>query len=551
MKKYLSAVFAVAVFAVCCIVGINAYAATDISRAEVKLSSASSTYTGSQIKPSVESVTVDGVALSASDYTVSYKNNINAGTATVTVNGINEYSGTASAQFKINPRAISSATVESFYTYAGKTPSVSVKYNSKALKKGTDYTLSISNNAKAGKTASIVLTGKGNFTGTKKISKVVLPNTVSGFSSSNRTTTSFKLNFKSLSGEGVTGYKIYKCDSSGNNLKLYKTVTTNSATISGYEAGEYAYLKVRAYVTVSGKTYYGSYSSLYKTCAKPATVIINSVTKSSDNKKFTVKWKKAGCTGYEIQYTTDKNFKKNIKTVTVKDAKNVSKSISYSTKSTVYVRMRAYRQFTYNGSKKTVYGAYSSKISTSYSKVYATYTTNYVNNANRTTNLKLACKAINGTIVQPGQTFSFNKVVGQRTSAKGYKKATIFTGSTGTAQSVGGGICQVASTMFNAALIGNLGIVERHQHSQRVSYCPLGRDAAIYWGSEDFKFKNTTNYPIKIGATCANGKLTITYYVSRDVSPKKTTLKVTKSGKTYTLKRSVGGKVNYTCKSTY
>lgn len=551
MKKYLSTFLALAVLTVCCMISINAFAATDISQAEVKLSSASGTYTGSQIKPSVVSVTVDGIVLTADDYTVSYKNNINAGTATVSVTGVNEYSGTADAQFTIKPRAISSASVASFSAYAGKTPSLSVTYNAKTLKKGTDYTLSISNNSKAGKTASIVLTGKGNFTGTKKISKVVLPNKVSGFSSSNRTTTSFTLNFKSLSGEGVTGYKIYKCDSNGKNLKLFKTVKTNSCKITGYKAGEYAYLKVRAYVTVNGKTYYGNYSSLYKTCAKPATVTINSVTKSSNNKKLTVKWKKAACTGYQIQYTTDKNFKKNVKTVTVTGASTVSKSISISGNSKYYARVRAFRQFTYNGSKKTVYGAYSVKLSTSYSKVYATYTTNYVNNANRTTNLKLACKAINGTVVYPGQTFSFNNVVGKRTAAKGYKKATIFTGSTGTAQSVGGGICQVASTMFNAALIGNLGIVERHQHSQRVSYCPLGRDAAIYWGSEDFKFKNTTSYPIKIGAKCANGKLTITYYVSYDVSPKKVSLKVTKSGKTYTLKRSVGGKVNYTCKSTY
>jgi vancomycin resistance protein YoaR len=183
--------------------------------------------------------------------------------------------------------------------------------------------------------------------------------------------------------------------------------------------------------------------------------------------------------------------------------------------------------------------------------VYATYTTNYVNNANRTTNLKLACKAINGTIVYPGETFSFNEVVGKRTEAKGYKNATIFTGSTGTAQGVGGGICQVASTMFNTTLIANLGIVERYQHSQRVSYCPLGRDAAIYWGSEDFRFKNNTNYPIKISMKCADGKLTATYYVSSDVSPKKVKLTVTQSGKTFTLKRSVDGKVNYTCKSTY
>lgn len=551
MKKYLSTVLAVSVFALCCMMGINAYAAADISLADVQLSSGSEIYTGSQIKPDVVSVTVNDITLTADDYKVSYQNNINAGTATVLVTGVNGYSGTAAAQFTIKPRPVSGASVEPFYTYAGKTPKVTLTYNSATLKSETDYTLSISNNSKAGKTASIVITGKGNFTGTKKISKIVMPNTVTGFSSSNRKNTNFTLNWKTLSSEGVTGYAVYKCDSKGANVKHYKTVKSNSCTVSGYSAGEYVYLKVRAYVTVGDKNYYGPYSSVYKTTTKPATVTMQSVTKSKDNKKLTVKWKKAACTGYQIQYTTDKNFKKNVKTVTVSGSGTVSKTISISTKSTVYARVRAYRQFTYNGSKKTIYGSYSAKLSSNFSKVYATYTTNYVNNANRTTNLKLACQAINGTIVYPGETFSFNSVVGKRTAAKGYKPATIFTGGSGTAQSIGGGICQVASTMFNAALIGNLGIVERHQHSQKVSYCPLGRDAAIYWGSEDFKFKNTTSYPIKIGMKCADGKLTVTYYVSYDVSPKKVSLKVTKSGSTYTLKRTVDGKVNYTCKSKY
>jgi hypothetical protein len=551
MKRYISLFFTVAIFTVCCLVGINAYAATDIANAEIKLSSTTQTYTGSQIKPAVDSVTVDDVELNTTDYTVSYENNVNAGTATVVITGVGEYSGTATTEFTINPRSISSATVDSFKVYPNKKPTIKVKYNSKTLTSGKDYTYSISNNSKAGKKATVTITGKGNYSGTKKLSKIVYPNTVTGISSSDRKNTSFTLKWKSMSDDGVKGYKVYKCDSKGNNVKYYKTYSSNSGKIEGYSAGEYAYLKVRAYVTVDGKDYYGDYSKVYKTTTKPSKVTLNSVTKPSDKKTLKVKWKKVACTGYEIQYSTDKNFKKGVKTVTITGSSTTSKSISVSSKSTYYARVRAFRQFTYNGSKKTIYGSYSTKLSSSFSKVYATYTTNYVNNANRTTNLKLACKAINGTIVYPGETFSFNKVVGKRTSEKGYKPATIFTGGTGTAQSTGGGICQVASTMFNTTLIANLGISERHQHSQRVSYCPLGRDAAIYWGSEDFKFKNTTDYPIKISMKCADGKLTVTYYVSADVSPKKVDLKVTRSGNTFTLKRYVGGKVNYSCKSTY
>ena len=83
----------------------------------------------------------------------------------------------------------------------------------------------------------------------------------------------------------------------------------------------------------------------------------------------------------------------------------------------------------------------------------ATYYSYYVNNKDRTTNLKIASKKINGTIIQPGETFDFNKVVGSRTAAKGYKKAHVFTGKNSTTMGLAGGICQVASTVFNTALI--------------------------------------------------------------------------------------------------
>lgn len=129
--------------------------------------------------------------------------------------------------------------------------------------------------------------------------------------------------------------------------------------------------------------------------------------------------------------------------------------------------MRAYLSFP----NKVYNGSYSKVTSSSYSNLYASYSSKYVNNKNRTTNLRIASKAIDGTVIQPGQTFSFNKVVGKRTKSRGYKEAYVFSGS-GTVMGVGGGICQVASTMFNTALLANVSIVERHQHSQRVTYVP-------------------------------------------------------------------------------
>ena len=191
-------------------------------------------------------------------------------------------------------------------------------------------------------------------------------------------------------------------------------------------------------------------------------------------------------------------------------------------------------------------------IAAPYSNVYASYSTNYkASQTNRTTNLDIACKTINGTILKPGQTFSFNGTLGERTAAKGYKPATIFTGTTGTAQELGGGICQVASTMFNTALYGNVTINERHQHAQRVSYVPLGRDAGIYWGHKNFKFTNNTKYNIKIKTWISNGTLTAQLLTTEEVKPAKVELKVYRNGNNFTLKRYVNGEVNYTTKSNY
>ena len=111
-------------------------------------------------------------------------------------------------------------------------------------------------------------------------------------------------------------------------------------------------------------------------------VKISSVSKSTKGQKIVVKWNNVGATGYEIQYTTDKNFKKSVKTVTVEGGKSTSKTISVKSSKTYYARVRAFRRFKYNGSTKKVYGSWSSKLSTSYSKLYATYTTNYVSNKN-------------------------------------------------------------------------------------------------------------------------------------------------------------------------
>ncbi|MBR7060150.1 MAG: VanW family protein, partial [Eubacterium sp.] len=424
-------------------------------------------------------------------------------------------------------------------------------YDSRELKSGVDYKMSASNYDKAGvKSAKVVFEGLGNFKGTKTIYVNVYPNKVKSLKTKSRTPSSVELTWASQKNVGVSGYRVYICDKNGKNSSLYKTVSSNSCNVTGRKAGTYYYFYVIAIKTSGSTKVSGEASNVFKTCTKPSQVKVNFVTKSKDKKSLKIEWQKVNCTGYELEYSTDKNFKKGVKKVIINGASKTSKKVSIKkSDKTYYARVRAFRK--YNNGKTTVYGKRSAKISSSFSKLYASYTTNYVYNPPRTVNLKLACKAINGKIVYPGEVFSFNQTVGRRTEAKGYKEAYVFTGPTTHQMGVGGGVCQVASTMFNAALRANFGIVERHQHSQRVTYCPLGRDAAIYWGSEDFKFRNTTNYPIKIKMRCGDGSLTCSYYVCYNVSHKKVDLSVSRNGNRFTLKRKVGGKVNYTAYSTY
>lgn len=129
-------------------------------------------------------------------------------------------------------------------------------------------------------------------------------------------------------------------------------------------------------------------------------------------------------------------------------------------------------------------------------------------NINRATNIDIACEKINGTILEPGETFSFNKIVGERTAKNGFKEALIYNGGE-VDYGIGGGICQISSTLYNAVLKANLDIVERKNHSMTVSYLPVGQDAAVSYGSVDFKFTNSRTYPIKIVATANTGIITI------------------------------------------
>lgn len=136
--------------------------------------------------------------------------------------------------------------------------------------------------------------------------------------------------------------------------------------------------------------------------------------------------------------------------------------------------------------------------------VLGAYETQHTKDENRNNNLTLACAAINGLVLKPGDTFDFNQVVGKRTAEAGYKAADAYS-SGKTVKSIGGGVCQVSSTIYYCCLVADLEIVTRSPHSYVSSYMPMGTDATVSWGGPEFRFKNSTNYPIRIEAEVSDG----------------------------------------------
>lgn len=135
----------------------------------------------------------------------------------------------------------------------------------------------------------------------------------------------------------------------------------------------------------------------------------------------------------------------------------------------------------------------------------ASYSTTFsTRNTNRSTNIRLASQKVNGIVIMPGEIFSYNTTVGKRTAAAGYKSAAVYVGGEVT-NGIGGGICQVSSTLYNSVLLANLEIVARDNHCFNPGYVPVGRDATVSWGGPDFQFKNNRNYPIKIICTGTGG----------------------------------------------
>lgn len=137
----------------------------------------------------------------------------------------------------------------------------------------------------------------------------------------------------------------------------------------------------------------------------------------------------------------------------------------------------------------------------------------YSKDSARQNNISITCASLNDTIIPNDSTFSFCNTVGKATSDKGYQEADIFDNQGNKKKGLGGGNCQVSTTLYNAVLkVSNLSVVEKHEHSNKVPYIETGKDAAVAYGSYDLKFKNETGHDIKIKAEANENNITITLY---------------------------------------
>ncbi len=146
----------------------------------------------------------------------------------------------------------------------------------------------------------------------------------------------------------------------------------------------------------------------------------------------------------------------------------------------------------------------------------ASFTTNITYpNEERTHNITTGCKYLNSVVIKAGETFSFNNTLGPFNEAQGYTESTGFDSDGKIIKIVGGGICQVSSTLYNAALMAKLEIVERNEHSAPVDYVAQGKDATICYPYVDLKFKNTLDSDITIKSNCDGEKVTVEFEINK------------------------------------
>lgn len=207
--------------------------------------------------------------------------------------------------------------------------------------------------------------------------------------------------------------------------------------------------------------------------------------------------------------------KEGIKVKTAEFENNIKDSLVYNTNEDLSIKIPT----------EEVMPAVTSDKLENINSVISTFSTNYAESSyQRSNNIKLAASFINGRILMPGETFSFNDTVGERTRERGFLEAPVIVDNK-VESGFGGGICQVSSTLYNAVLLAGMKATERTHHTLPSAYVKLGLDATVDWNNIDFKFKNTLEYPIVIDMSASNGILKVSLFSNSEESKKKYILK--------------------------
>lgn len=274
--------------------------------------------------------------------------------------------------------------------YTGKAlkQTIVISYNGETLKENVDYTIKYTNNTKPGK-VTVTINGKGVYKGTTSKTFIITPKKLDGLKVDSQTTSTVKLSWTKH--EGVTGYEIYSYNYSNKKWECIDKTSKNSYTIKKLSASTTYKYKVRAYVTIDKKQYYGSYTSNLKTATKPKTTKVKA---TAGDKKITIKWNKvSGVTGYQVYMATSKNGKyTKIKTIKNNKTFNYTKSGLNANKK-YYFKVRAYKQV----DDKKVCSSYTEIVSAKTKKVHVIKkgdTLYSIAKKNKTTVAKLA--KING-----------------------------------------------------------------------------------------------------------------------------------------------------------
>ena len=333
---------------------------------EVKVESTEIEYTGSAIEAKLKMIDSYGNTLVENrDYKITYQDSdvINIGTVYAQIEGIGNYSGYITETFNIAKKLISNFKVEGItdkiFTQGEQIQNIVLKDGNNILQKDRDYTISYEDNIYPG-VATMKITGTWNYTGTIYKNFKILVGKINNLKTKSQGKSDITIKWSK--DNAVTGYQVYMTTSKNGNYKKIATIEDNRKTsykIKKLKPGKTYYFKVRAYTRSDYTEDYhkvtnGMFSNILTTTTKTNTPVISII--KAKRKKITVKFKKvSGASGYQIQYSTDKKFKKNNKTV-IASKNSTSKTISkLKSKKKCYVRIRAYR--TVNGKK--VYSSYS------------------------------------------------------------------------------------------------------------------------------------------------------------------------------------------------